>query len=69
MGKRFEGSEPTFMDMLAAYERFGLTGLLGRSGEATAYGMKIAPDDCVEFSVLPGAFSAKEIGELREWAA
>lgn len=69
MGKRFEGSEPTFMDMLAAYRLLGLSGLLGEPGEATAYATKFASGDCLEFSVLPGAFSAKEIAELREWAA
>ncbi len=69
MGKRFEGEVPTFMDMLAAFQMLGLTTEFGEAGPATAYASRFAPDDSIEFSVLPGSFTAKEIGELREWAA
>ncbi len=69
MGKRFEGEEPTFTDILAAYQRFGLAGLLGRPGEATAYAPRYPMGETMEFSVVPGTFTAKEIECLREWAA
>lgn len=69
MGKRFEGEEPTFKDMVAAYQMMGMTDLLGLPGDATAYASNFASRETVEFSILPGFFTAKEIGELREWAA
>ena len=69
MGKRFEGEEPTFNDILAAYQRFGLAGLLGRAGEATAYAPRFPMGEALEFSVVPGTFTANEIESLRDWAA
>ena len=69
MGKRFEGEEPTFQEMLMAFQMLGLAGELGRPGEATAYTSKNFQGETLEFSVLPGAYTAKEIAELRAWAA
>ena len=69
MGKRFEGQEPTFQDMLAAFQMLGLVDLLGEPGEATAFASQFPQGEVIEFGVVPGSFSAKEIAELRAWAA
>ena len=69
VGKRFEGEEPTFQDILAAFQKLGLTDLLGTPGPATAFASQLPLADHVEFGVVPGSFSAKEIAELRAWAA
>lgn len=69
MGKRFEGEEPTFEDMLAAFRLLGLAGELGEAGEATAFAPRYPLGEALEFSVLPGSYSAREVEELRAWAA
>jgi len=69
MGKRFEGEEPTFMEMLMAYQMLGLADCLGAPGEATAFATRYPMSEYVEFSVVPGQFTAKEIDDLRRWAS
>ena len=69
MGKRFEGEAPTFEAMLMAYRMLGLVELLGSEGEATAYAARYPMGEVVEFNVLPGSYTAREISDLRTWAA
>lgn len=69
MGKRFEGEEPTFLDLVAAFQALGLADSLGAPGEATAYATRLQAGDCIEFGVIPGNFSAREIADLTRWAA
>lgn len=69
MGKRFEGDEPTFSNMVEAFLLLGLGSELGPEGPATAFAERFGSAECLEFSVIPGAFTAKEIEQLRAWAA
>lgn len=69
MGKRFEGEEPTYMEMLEAFHILGLDGVLGQPGDATAFAARFPMTEYVEFTVVPGAFSAKEVSDLCAWAA
>lgn len=69
MGKRFEGEEPTFMEMLRAFEMLGLASSLGEPGEATAFAARFPMTEYVEFTVVPGAYTAREVSDLRDWAA
>jgi hypothetical protein len=65
MGKRFEGSQPSFQDMLSGFRLLGLDRLIGSTGENTAFGWpSTSGDDYVEFAAVPGVFSAREIQDL-----
>ncbi len=69
MGKRFEGEAPTFLSLLAAYDVLGMMEMLGRPGQATAFAERHPMGETIEFSVVPGRFSAQEISDLQVWAA
>lgn len=64
MGKRFEGSIPTMGDMLAAYERLGLTNEIGTIGENTAFGPTWPRNEELIFFCVPGNFSSREVAQL-----
>ena len=57
------------MEMLMAYQLLGLADCLGAPGEATAYAARYPMSEYVEFSVIPGQFTTKEIDDLRQWAS
>jgi hypothetical protein len=65
MGKRFEGLQPSFKDVLSGYQLLGLETLIGKACQNTAFGWPSShDDDFIEFTTVPGNFSAEEIRAL-----
>ncbi len=65
MGKKFEGSHPSFVDVMEGYQRLGLEPILGAPGSNTAFGPKLVGlADNMEFHTIPGSFTPDEVLSL-----
>ncbi|AIE88057.1 hypothetical protein [Fimbriimonas ginsengisoli] len=68
MSKRFEESQnPSFVDLVTAYQLLGIDNLLGQPGKHTAFAQGGCTDEVV-FHVVPGEWSSEDFVHLMEIA-